>query len=78
MLTMLVKRDGKRIGPKLVVEAGAPLSMEISLDPVSKDIYGILLSQLDVTDTGTKSEVLFHNGYAECQLLIPVFDLSLP
>ena len=62
MLTMLVKRDGLVIGQELQVQPGAPLSMEVSLDKLSKDIYGILLSQLDVTDTGTQSEILFHNG----------------
>jgi hypothetical protein len=62
MLSMVVKREGQVIGQELQVQPGAPLTMEISLDKVSKDIYGILLSQLDVTDTGTQSEVLFHNG----------------
>ena len=62
MLSMIVKKDGRQIGQELLVQPGAPLTMEVSLDPTSKDVYGILLSQLDATDTGTQSEVLFHNG----------------
>jgi hypothetical protein len=62
MLGMVVRQDGRVVGQELLVQPGAPLTMEVSLDSVSKDIYGILVSQLDVTDTGSQSEVILLNG----------------
>jgi len=65
MLTMVVKQDGRIIGQELLVQPGAPLAMEVGLDSISKDIYGILMSQLDVTDTSSQSEVIVYNGYVK-------------
>ncbi|CAG7835606.1 unnamed protein product [Allacma fusca] len=62
MLSMYVRQEGHLIGPELIVQPGSPLTMEVSLDSVSKEIYGILVSQLEVTDSGPQSEVILLNG----------------
>lgn len=62
MLSMQVRQDGRVIGEELIVQPGSPLTMEVSLDSASRDVYGILMSQLDVTDTGPQSEVILLNG----------------
>jgi len=62
ILSMVVKQKGVPIGHDLVVAPGEPLTMEVSLDQLSHDIYGILVSKMDVTDTGTQSEDIILNG----------------
>ena len=62
MLSMHVRQDGRLIGEELIVQPGSPLTMEVSLDSESRNVYGILMSQLDVTDTGPQSEVILLNG----------------
>ena len=62
MLSMYVRQDGRLIGEELIVQPGSPLTMEVSLDQTSRNVYGILMSQLDVTDTGPQSEVILLNG----------------
>ena len=44
------------------MKPGTPLSMEIYLDNLSADIYGLMVSGLDVTDTIQSQESLIVNG----------------
>jgi len=57
-----VKQDGTLIDEELTVKPGTPLSMEIFLDNLSADIYGLMVSSLDVTDTIQSQESLIVNG----------------
>lgn len=66
-LTIGVKQAGFLIGDELTVQPGTPLDMEIYLDDASKDVYGVMVSAMEVTDTKTQSEVLVLNGYANEQ-----------
>lgn len=63
MLTMRVRQDGRVIGHELLVQPGTPLTMEVAIDDqASKDIYGILMSQMDVTDNAAQDEIIMLNG----------------
>ena len=53
---------GTLIDEELTVKPGTPLSMEIFLDNLSADIYGLMVSSLDVTDTIQSQESLIVNG----------------
>ena len=53
---------GTLIDEELTVKPGTPLSMEIYLDNLSADIYGLMVSGLDVTDTIQSQESLIVNG----------------
>jgi hypothetical protein len=53
---------GVLIDDELTVRPGTPLSMEINLDSNSKDIYGLMVSNMEVTDTQQQEEVLILNG----------------
>ena len=53
---------GVLIDDELTVKPGTPLSMEINLDSNSKDIYGLMVSAMEVTDTQQQEEVLILNG----------------
>jgi len=57
-----VKQDGTLIDEELTVKPGTPLNMEIYLDRISADIYGLMVSNLDVTDTIQSQESLIVNG----------------
>jgi len=57
-----VKQSGTLIDEELTVKPGTPLSMEIYLDNLSADIYGLMVSSLDVTDTIQSQESLIVNG----------------
>merc|ERR1711899_278635 len=57
-----VKQDGTLIDEELTVKPGTPLNMEIYLDRISADIYGLMVSGLDVTDTIQSQESLIVNG----------------
>ncbi|CAL8139916.1 unnamed protein product [Orchesella dallaii] len=63
MLTMRVKQDGRVIGHELLVQPGTPLTMEVAIDDqASREIYGILMSQMDVTDNAAQDEIIMLNG----------------
>ena len=53
---------GTLIDEELTVKPGTPLNMEIYLDRISADIYGLMVSNLDVTDTIQSQESLIVNG----------------
>ena len=54
--------SGTLIDEELTVKPGTPLNMEIYLDNLSADIYGLMVSGLDVTDTIQSQESLIVNG----------------
>ena len=54
--------SGVLIDDELTVKPGTPLNMEISLDTESADIYGVMVSKMEVTDTRAQSEILVLNG----------------
>ncbi len=71
ILTMVVKQEGRTIGSELLVQPGAPLTMEVShierphpeqKNPRREDVYGIIVSRLDVSDNQDQSEVILVNG----------------
>lgn len=63
MLTMRVRQDGRVIGEELLVSPGTPLTMEVEIeDQASREIYGILMSQMDVTDNAGQDEIIMLNG----------------
>lgn len=49
-------------GGQLHVAPGTPLQMEIFLDNVSAPIYGLLVTHMQVTDTGSQEETIIYNG----------------
>ena len=53
---------GTLIDEELTVKPGTPLNMEIFLDNLSADIYGLMVSGLDVTDTIQSQESFIVNG----------------
>jgi len=57
-----VKQAGVLIDDELTVKPGTPLNMEIELDAESADIYGVMVSKMEVTDTKAQSETLVFNG----------------
>jgi len=57
-----VKQDGTLIDEELTVKPGTPLNMEIYLDNLSAGVYGLMVSNLDVTDTIQSQESLILNG----------------
>lgn len=57
-----VRQAGKLVTGELNVSPGTPLQMEIFLDKVSADIYGILVTHMQVTDTKSQEETIIYNG----------------
>jgi len=62
VLNVGVRQDGILIDDELNVKPGTPLNMEIYLDNISKDIYGLLVSGMEVTDTRFQTETILVNG----------------
>ena len=62
LISHLILNPGYVIDDELTVKPGTPLNMEISLDQKSKDIYGLLVSNMRVTDTRDQEENLIING----------------
>lgn len=62
-------------GGQLHVAPGTPLQMEIFLDKVSAPIYGLLVTHMQVTDTGSQEETIIYNGYV---LHLQKFPLPSP
>lgn len=74
MLTMRVRQDGRVIGHELLVQPGTPLTMEVAIDDkASREIYGILMSQMDVTDNAAQDEIIMLNGYVCIQDKIYIY-----
>jgi hypothetical protein len=62
LLNVGVRQDGVLIDDELNVKPGTPLNMEVYLDNASKDVYGLLVSGMDVTDTQSQTEPILVNG----------------
>ncbi|KAF7278522.1 zona pelucida superfamily protein qsm [Rhynchophorus ferrugineus] len=61
-ITVGVRQAGKLVTGELNVSPGTPLQMEISLDPVSTSIYGLLVTHMQVSDTKAQEETIIYNG----------------
>ncbi|KAK4298920.1 hypothetical protein Pmani_028767 [Petrolisthes manimaculis] len=68
-----VRQDGNLVGGELNVRPGTPLTMEVYLDDTSANIYGILMSYMEVTDTQDKRETIIFNGCSVDPLLFDNF-----
>ena len=62
VLSVVVRQDGQEIDTSLNVRPGAPLDMEIKLDAASSSTYGIIVSDMIVSDTKKQEELLLTNG----------------
>jgi len=62
LLNVGVRQAGVLIDDELNVKPGTPLNMEVYLDNASKDVYGLLVSGMDVTDTQSQTEPILVNG----------------
>ena len=62
ILSVMVRQDGQEVDTSLNVRPGAPLDMEISLDDTSSSTYGIIVSDMIVSDTRKQEELLLTNG----------------
>ncbi|XP_037082729.1 uncharacterized protein LOC119103333 isoform X2 [Pollicipes pollicipes] len=61
-LTVTVRQDGQVVDTSLNVRPGAPLDMQIGLDNASAGTYGIIVSDMIVSDTKKQEELLLTNG----------------
>lgn len=61
-ITVGVRQAGKLVTGELNVSPGTPLQMEISLDPASTSIYGLLVTHMQVSDTKAQEETIIYNG----------------
>ena len=62
ILSVGVRQAGTLIDDELRVKPGTPLNMEVFLDSVSADVYGLMVTGMDVTDTGNQVEPILVNG----------------
>ncbi|XP_046404031.1 uncharacterized protein LOC124169460 [Ischnura elegans] len=62
LLSAGVRQGGRPVTGELSVSPGASLQLEISLDPVSAPVYGLLVGHLAVSDTKTQEETIIFNG----------------
>jgi hypothetical protein len=61
-LTVGVRQNNLLISDELTVKPGTPLEMNIGLNKKSADIYGVMVSNMEVTDTREQEEILILNG----------------
>merc|ERR1712227_65334 len=76
VLNVGVRQDGILIDDELNVKPGTPLNMEIYLDNISKDIYGLMVTGMEVTDTGNQKEPILVNGCSVDPYLFENFATS--
>eukprot|EP00096_Caligus_rogercresseyi_P013723 TRINITY_DN6330_c0_g1_i4.p1 TRINITY_DN6330_c0_g1~~TRINITY_DN6330_c0_g1_i4.p1 ORF type:complete len:310 (-),score=42.92 TRINITY_DN6330_c0_g1_i4:620-1549(-) len=62
VLNVEVRQAGLLINNELSVKPGTPLSMDIFLDDESLDIYGVMVSNMLVSDMNDQEEILILNG----------------
>ena len=62
VLNVGVRQDGTLVDDELNVKPGTPLNMEVYLDSISKDVYGLMVTGMEVTDTGNQREPILVNG----------------
>ena len=63
VLNVGVRQDGTLIDDELNVKPGTPLNMEVYLDSESSEVYGLMVTGMEVTDTGDQTEPILVNGY---------------
>ncbi|CAG0921503.1 unnamed protein product [Notodromas monacha] len=61
-LSVSVTQNGLPVGNELTVRPGSPLVMSVGLDSTSAPTYGIKVSELGVSDTRDKSEIIVFGG----------------
>jgi len=62
VLNVGVRQAGTLIDDELNVKPGTPLNMEVYLDSESAGVYGLMVTGMEVTDTGDQSEPILVNG----------------
>jgi hypothetical protein len=62
VLNVGVRQGGTLVDDELNVKPGTPLNMEVYLDSISKDVYGLMVTGMEVTDTGDQREPILVNG----------------
>lgn len=62
VLNVGVRQDGTLVDDELNVKPGTPLNMEVYLDSLSADVYGLMVTGMEVTDTGNQREPILVNG----------------
>jgi len=62
VLNVGVRQDGTLVDDELNVKPGTPLNMEVYLDSISADVYGLMVTGMEVTDTGNQREPILVNG----------------
>ena len=63
VLNVGVRQDGTLIDDELNVKPGTPLNMEVYLDSESSEVYGLMVTGMEVTDTRDQTEPILVNGY---------------
>ena len=71
-----VRQDGTLIDDQLNVKPGTPLNMEVYLDSESADVYGLMVTGMEVTDTGNQKEPILVNGCSVDPYLFENFATS--
>jgi len=61
-LTVGVRQSGTLIDNELNVKPGTPLNMEVYLDSISRSVYGLMVTGMEVTDTKDQNEPILVNG----------------
>lgn len=62
VLNVGVRQDGTLIDDELNVKPGTPLNMEVYLDSESSEVYGLMVTGMEVTDTREQTEPILVNG----------------
>ena len=76
ILSVGVRQDGTLIDDELRVKPGTPLNMEVYLDSVSAEVYGLMVTGMEVTDTGNQVEPILVNGCSVDPYLFENFGTS--
>ncbi|CAB4055745.1 unnamed protein product [Lepeophtheirus salmonis] len=78
VLNVEVRQAGLLVNNELTVKPGTPLSMDIFLDDESLDIYGVMVSNMLVSDMSEQEEILILNGaYDVIYLIKAMMDASI-
>merc|ERR1712214_87045 len=76
VLNVGVRQAGTLIDNELNVKPGTPLNMEVYLDSVSAEVYGLMVTGMEVTDTGNQVEPILVNGCSVDPYLFENFGTS--
>ena len=76
VLNVGVRQDGTLVDDELNVKPGTPLNMEVYLDSVSAEVYGLMVTGMEVTDTGNQVEPILVNGCSVDPYLFENFGTS--